>query len=185
MNNDLEARRLLAEAIGGSRDPQSSQFDYRLATERRAAVIHAVMALPARLRHVLLFRYGLLDGKEYTHEEIGALYGVTGECIRGIEAKALRKLRHFEQRGKLAVFVCDRDPCPRVRGAAWWIRRAEEMRRVWAEFCKLWLRIGHERLAKAERVRRLSLKYDAHAHEVWTVDLDALRARVVIDERTS
>ena len=43
---------------------------------------------------VLKMRYGLLDGKMKTLEEVGAFFNVTRERIRQIEVKALRKLRH-------------------------------------------------------------------------------------------
>jgi RNA polymerase primary sigma factor len=50
--------------------------------------------LSDRERRVLELRYGLVDGKDHTLEEVGKEFGVTRERIRQIEAKALRKLRH-------------------------------------------------------------------------------------------
>jgi RNA polymerase primary sigma factor len=50
--------------------------------------------LSERERRVLEMRYGLIDGKDHTLEEVGREFGVTRERIRQIEAKALRKLRH-------------------------------------------------------------------------------------------
>lgn len=50
--------------------------------------------LTKRERLVLELRFGWQDGRTRTLEEIGAIYGVTRERIRQIEAKALRKLRH-------------------------------------------------------------------------------------------
>jgi RNA polymerase primary sigma factor len=50
--------------------------------------------LSERERRVLEMRYGLVDGKDHTLEEVGREFGVTRERIRQIEAKALRKLRH-------------------------------------------------------------------------------------------
>jgi DNA-directed RNA polymerase, sigma subunit (sigma70/sigma32) len=41
-----------------------------------------------------MYRYGLVDGTEYTLEQIGKMFNVTRERIRQIETKAIRKLRH-------------------------------------------------------------------------------------------
>jgi RNA polymerase primary sigma factor len=39
-------------------------------------------------------RFGLIDGRVRTLEEVGEEFNITRERIRQIEAKALRKLRH-------------------------------------------------------------------------------------------
>ena len=57
-------------------------------------VQNALSVLTERERQVLEMRFGLLDGKDYTLEEVGKFFQVTRERIRQIEAKALRKLRH-------------------------------------------------------------------------------------------
>ena len=53
---------------------------------------------------VLRLRYGLLDGRAYTLEEVGQKLNVTRERIRQIEAKALRKLRHPSRRRFLSGY---------------------------------------------------------------------------------
>jgi len=55
---------------------------------------NALAVLSDREREVLEMRFGLLDGKDHTLEEVGQAFNVTRERIRQIEAKALRKLRH-------------------------------------------------------------------------------------------
>jgi RNA polymerase primary sigma factor len=60
----------------------------------REQVQNALTALSDRERQVLELRFGLVDGKDHTLEEVSRYFDVTRERIRQIEAKALRKLRH-------------------------------------------------------------------------------------------
>jgi RNA polymerase primary sigma factor len=60
----------------------------------REQVRNVLSALNERERLVLEMRFGLVDGKDHTLEEVGREFHVTRERIRQIEAKALRKLRH-------------------------------------------------------------------------------------------
>ena len=54
----------------------------------------ALGVLNDRERRVLELRFGLIDGRDNTLEDVGRYFGVTRERIRQIETKALRKLRH-------------------------------------------------------------------------------------------
>jgi RNA polymerase primary sigma factor len=53
-----------------------------------------LQTLPDREAKVLSLRFGLYDGQERTLEEVGAVFNVTRERVRQIEAKALRRLRN-------------------------------------------------------------------------------------------
>ena len=61
--------------------------------------------LSDREERVIKLRFGLIDGRMRTLEEVGKEFGVTRERIRQIEAKALRKLRHPSRANKLKDFV--------------------------------------------------------------------------------
>jgi RNA polymerase primary sigma factor len=61
--------------------------------------------LSQREAMVLKMRYGLIDGKAKTLEEVGQYFNVTRERIRQIEVKALRKLRHPSRSKHLKVFI--------------------------------------------------------------------------------
>lgn len=61
--------------------------------------------LTERERKVLIQRFGLLDGKPKTLEEVGIEFNVTRERIRQIEAKALRKMRHPTRSKQLKAFL--------------------------------------------------------------------------------
>ena len=61
--------------------------------------------LAPREKKVLELRFGILDGRTRTLEEVGKEFNVTRERIRQIEAKALRKLRHPSRSKKLKDFL--------------------------------------------------------------------------------
>ncbi|NLJ97360.1 MAG: RNA polymerase sigma factor RpoD [Clostridiales bacterium] len=63
-------------------------------TMLRDEILKLLDTLTEREQRVLILRFGLLDGRTRTLEEVGKEFNVTRERIRQIEAKALRKLRH-------------------------------------------------------------------------------------------
>ncbi|WP_215216706.1 MULTISPECIES: RNA polymerase sigma factor [Candidatus Rhabdochlamydia] len=68
--------------------------------------INEVLAtLTDRERTVLMERFGLIDGKPKTLEEVGVRFKVTRERVRQIEAKALRKMRHPTRAKQLQAFL--------------------------------------------------------------------------------
>lgn len=70
--------------------------------------LHEVLgALPPREVRILQLRYGLLDGRSYTLEEVGRKMGVTRERVRQIEAQALSRLRHPSHRRKLMDYLSE------------------------------------------------------------------------------
>ena len=66
---------------------------------------NVLKGLTEREEKVLRLRFGLLDGRTRTLEEVGREFNVTRERIRQIEAKALRKLKHPTRSKRLRDFV--------------------------------------------------------------------------------
>lgn len=64
-----------------------------------------LQGLTEREEKVLRLRFGLLDGRTRTLEEVGKEFNVTRERIRQIEAKALRKLKNPNRCKRLRDFV--------------------------------------------------------------------------------
>ncbi len=71
----------------------------------REQIIISLSALSERERQVIELRFGLIDGKDHTLEEVSQYFDVTRERIRQIEAKALRKLRHPSRSSDLREFL--------------------------------------------------------------------------------
>ncbi len=59
----------------------------------RDQIREMLKALPERERKIIELRFGLVDGKEWTLEEVGKTLNLTRERIRQLEKGALRKLR--------------------------------------------------------------------------------------------
>ena len=74
----------------------------RLLSEQLNEVLHT---LTPREEQVLKLRFGLVDGRARTLEEVGKEFHITRERIRQIEAKALRKLRHPSRSKRLRDYL--------------------------------------------------------------------------------
>jgi len=64
-----------------------------------------LQTLSAREAGVVRLRFGLVDGRPRTLDEIGEVYGVTRERIRQIESKTMSKLRHPSRSQVLRDFL--------------------------------------------------------------------------------
>lgn len=60
----------------------------------REQIEKIINTLSDKEREVIMYRFGLVDGIEYTLEQVGAMFNLTRERIRQIESKAIRKIRH-------------------------------------------------------------------------------------------
>ena len=80
----------------------SDAASYTLLKEQLNEVLHT---LTPREEQVLKLRFGLLDGRTRTLEEVGKEFDITRERIRQIEAKALRKLRHPSRSNRLKAYL--------------------------------------------------------------------------------
>ena len=82
-----------------------SPDEYATRQQLKDEIDSVLQLLTERERKVLQFRFGLIDGRNRTLEEVGREFGVTRERIRQIEAKALRKLKHPTKSKRLKDFV--------------------------------------------------------------------------------
>ncbi|MCS6772949.1 MAG: sigma-70 family RNA polymerase sigma factor [Anaerolineae bacterium] len=88
-------------------ESESSPSDSASRALLRQQVRSILATLSPREREVLEMRFGFLDGRMHTLEEVGNAFGVTRERVRQIEAKALRKLRHPSNSRRLRDYLSD------------------------------------------------------------------------------
>ena len=93
---------LLGELIAD--DESIDPSEAAAAANLKGTLQEALGTLNQRERHILERRFGLVDGRESTLEELARQFGITRERVRQIEAKALRKLRHPARLRRLGGF---------------------------------------------------------------------------------
>ena len=87
-------------------DPHAlDPYEYTAKMKLREELDSVLATLTEREERVLRLRFGLIDGRQRTLEEVGREFNVTRERIRQIEAKALRKLKHPSRSRKLKDFM--------------------------------------------------------------------------------
>ena len=83
----------------------ASPPDYVVRTNLKEKIKQILKNLTERETKILEMRYGLVDGREHTLEEVGEKFNVTRERIRQIELKAIRKLQHPSLSQELKSFI--------------------------------------------------------------------------------
>ncbi len=87
-------------------DPHAlDPYEYTAKMKLREELDSVLATLTEREERVLRLRFGLIDGRQRTLEEVGKEFNVTRERIRQVEAKALRKLKHPSRSKKLKDFM--------------------------------------------------------------------------------
>ncbi len=83
--------------------PSPAQVTYeKMLQEKIEALLDTLTPREAR---ILRLRFGLLNGRCHTLEEVGETFGLTRERIRQIEGKALRRLRHPRRSRQLRDYL--------------------------------------------------------------------------------
>lgn len=74
-------------------DKNASATDNAEFEDLKSDILNVISTLKEREQEVVKLRYGLENNNKMTLEEIGNIYGVTKECIRQTELRALKKMR--------------------------------------------------------------------------------------------
>ncbi len=81
--------------------PTQSAYQHLLGEK----VEEMLATLSPREARILRLRFGLVNGRSYTLEEVGQKFGLTRERIRQIEGQALRRLRHPHRSRQLRDYL--------------------------------------------------------------------------------
>lgn len=102
LNNDENKDMTLGEIIRDENVSVEEEVEFE---GLKSDIYSIVSSLKDREQEVVKMRFGLGDTAKKTLEEIGNLYGVTKECIRQTEMRALKKMKATGAE-LLACYVC-------------------------------------------------------------------------------
>jgi RNA polymerase sigma factor (sigma-70 family) len=142
--------------------------------EMVAVVQDVLEGLTPRETKILYVRFGIGLTQDYTLEEVGAMFDVSKERIRQIEAKAMRKIKHPKRSDKLRELIGYYQTTAQKEAEAKKIRaqwqRARENKRLRDEAEK---RYKKERERELERVYKEDLRLRAKWEEIKPMVSDA------------
>jgi len=96
---ESELSEFIADKVSQSPEEQATS---EVLKEQLTKVLES---LPKREREVIELRFGLLDGRSRTLDEVGKQFGLSRERIRQIERKALAALRHPSRSRELKDYL--------------------------------------------------------------------------------
>ena len=88
-NNDGKEMNI-ADIIEDKKASATQEVEFE---DLKSDILNVISTLKEREQEVVKMRYGLEENTKKTLEEIGNIYGVTKECIRQTELRALKKMR--------------------------------------------------------------------------------------------
>ena len=114
-NNGSKTKQVTGPITNPRKDPSKTDQKAKLIANKpaddpnlyilREKLNEALALLREKEKRILELRYGILDGKRRTLQEVGATFDVSRERIRQIEAKALRKLGSPKRISEIKPYV--------------------------------------------------------------------------------
>lgn len=94
---------MLLDFVADTNSPEQFQVAEHMMLRKQLGEV--LSELTEREQRVLRLRYGFVDGRTWTLEEVGKEFHVTRERIRQIEARALRRLRLKREMKNLKAYI--------------------------------------------------------------------------------
>lgn len=99
---DYEDKKIMDFVVDKQADEQYQIVEILLLEKQMDKILEK---LPEREQRILRLRFGFVDGKIWTLEEVGREYSVTRERVRQIEANVLEKLGKKKEVRKLRTYI--------------------------------------------------------------------------------
>jgi len=99
---DHDEKSVLAEYVV---DMENNPLEFARNYMLKEKIEEVLQTLSKRERKILEYRFGLNGHPPKTLEEVGAIFGITRERVRQIEAKAIKRLRHPMRMQKLRPLI--------------------------------------------------------------------------------
>ena len=102
---------MLMAAIFGPWPPESNEryYDAIKGISLHDALVDAVNSVEGQdetnVKAVIIERFGLIDKRTKTQEEVGQILNVSRSRIRQIEISAMRRIRHPSRSSKLRIYI--------------------------------------------------------------------------------
>jgi len=108
---EISNETMLMAAIFGPWPPESNErfYDEINGVSLHDALVDAVNSVEGqnetKVRAVIIERFGLIDRRTKTQEEVGQILKVSRSRIRQIEISAMRRIRHPSRSSKLRIYI--------------------------------------------------------------------------------
>ena len=93
----------LADIIADQNASATAKAEYEGLKE---AISEAMTVLKEREQKIVVLRFGLNDENKKTLDEIGKMFGITKECVRQTEIRAIKRLKDFCTSRDIDLYCC-------------------------------------------------------------------------------
>ena len=103
LDNENSKETSLMDMLADENANATAQAEYE---NLKDAILNAMSELKDREQKVVILRFGLNNQNKKTLDEIGKMYGITKECVRQTELRAIRKLKSFCVNNDIGLYCC-------------------------------------------------------------------------------
>ncbi|MCR4880742.1 MAG: RNA polymerase sigma factor RpoD/SigA [bacterium] len=103
LSNSDNKEHSLADIIADENATATAKAEYEGLKE---AITEAMTVLKEREQKIVVLRFGLNEENKKTLDEIGKMFGITKECVRQTEIRAIKRLKDFCTSRDIDLYCC-------------------------------------------------------------------------------